>query len=104
MNYLFPITFLFATLVHAGEEWEPEVGFQLESRSYMETLIWVSGISYTLSELLQNSKLSYCSAPKSIGSKQLLGYLNKQHSQENISAEQAIETIISQLNNTYPCK
>jgi hypothetical protein len=52
--------------------------FKLESANYVETLTWVSGFSYALTETAKISKSgAYCLPPQgSIGSKELIEILN----------------------------
>lgn len=88
----------------ASGDWVPEVNFKLESSNYRETLHWVSGVSYTLSMLRERNVNYICGAPLSIGSKELLGYLNGAHGGTTISSEQATATIFSKLEAHYPCK
>jgi len=94
------IFFAIVTQFSNAESWKPEVSFQLEETTHKEALIWVSGVSYALSA---GNPGSLCGFPESIGSKQLLGYLNGTHSGNTISAEQAIETIFTALKKDYPC-
>jgi hypothetical protein len=88
--------------------WTPQPKFRIENRSYIETLIFVSGISYALTasnlELQQaGQKNFYClKGSDSIGSKLLFDILNDKHD-GNISSEQAIETIVQGLKKRYPC-
>lgn len=102
------IVFILALLplwINAEEDvWRPEIHFKLESADYTQTLIWVSGVSYTLSALESKCAANLCGEPKSIGSKQLLGYLNSDHAGAVITSEQAIGTIFENLKAEYPCK
>jgi hypothetical protein len=88
--------------------WTPDLKFRIENRSYTETLIFISGISYALSstnaELKQLGKQNfYClTSGSSVGSKLMIDFLNEKHA-GSISSEQAIETIIHVLKTRYPC-
>ena len=104
MKYLITLLAILAFSIQAEESWVPEMKFELETRNHIETLIWVSGISYALSALQEQNQSIFCGAPESISSKQLLGYLNNAHDQKRITAEQAIETIFSKLNAASPCR
>lgn len=103
MKLLLSVLFFISLACSAGDVWEPKVDFDLESSSYKETLIWVSGISYALSAYQKQNNSIFCGAPSSIGSQQLLRYLNEAHSKQRITAEQATETIFSKLKGAYPC-
>jgi len=82
--------------------WKPDPKFQLEDADYLQTLSWVSGVSYTLSKL-QTENMFLCGGPESVGSKEIIGYLNNEYSGEQITSEQAIETIFKELKSLYPC-
>jgi hypothetical protein len=102
------ITLALLTLSINGfaEDWVPEVKFQLESAQYIETLNWVSGVSYTLSKYQSLSKQQdvFCNALSPIGSKELLHYLNFAHAGKTITSEQATDTIFTALQKAYPCR
>ena len=85
-----------------GEAWRPDPKFQLENADYMQTLSWVSGVSYTLSKY-QREHQFLCNGPESVGSKEIIDYLNGTHAGEMITSEQAIETIFNKLEQSYPC-
>ncbi len=82
--------------------WKPDPKFQLEYADYMQTMSWISGVSYTLTKL-QTEKIFLCDGPDSIGSNEIIDYLNAEYSGEQISSEQAIEAIFRKLNSLYPC-
>ena len=109
MKNILALLILSKIILVQADNWVPEVKFKLESSDYIQTLNWISGMSYSLSKyhvLLEskgNSEL-FCNAPKSIGSKQLLEILNSIHFSLTITAEQATETIFKSLQMAYPCK
>lgn len=82
--------------------WKPNPKFQLEDADYMQTLSWISGVSYTLSKLQAKNMFLY-GGPESVGSKEIIDYLNAEYSGEQITSEQAIEAIFSKLKSLYPC-
>lgn len=89
------------------ETWTPQPKFRIEDRSYGETLIFVSGISYALTasnlELKQaKSGNFFCTKDSRIGSKLLIDILNSKHT-GSITSEQAIETIVQELKKRFPC-
>lgn len=90
-----------------SEAWTPQPKFQIENTSYMETLIFVSGVAYAFtasnSELKQAGKQDFfCMKDSHIGSQLLIDILNDRHT-GNITSEQAIETIVQGLKNRFPC-
>ena len=97
-------------IAHAGEVWTPEVRFKLESGSYTETLLWVSGFSYALSETAKASRNAgvrglYC-APSdgSIGSREILEILNGRFPGKTITSEMAATVIVAEVRTRFPCK
>lgn len=88
--------------------WTPNPKFRIENRSYTETLIFISGVSYALSstnaELKELGKRNFFCVPESssVSSKLLIDILNEKHA-GSISSEQAIEIIIDGLKARYPC-
>ncbi len=89
--------------------WTPNPKFRIEDSSYIETLTFISGISYALSssssELARANKQNFFCLPNggSVGSKLLIDILNEKHS-GSITSEQAIETIVQGLKKRYPCQ
>jgi hypothetical protein len=90
------------------EAWTPNPHFQIEQRSYMETLIFIAGVSYALtssnSELKQLGKQNFFCLKDSgnVSSHLLIDILNGKHT-GSITSEQAIETIVEGLKKRYPC-
>lgn len=93
-----------------GKAWTPQVKFKLENSNYTETLLWISGFSYALTETAKQSKESgylnlYClPSDGNIGSKELLEILNKQYQGKTISAEIASTALLSGIREHFPCK
>lgn len=93
-----------------NEVWTPKVEFKLESSNYTETLLWVSGFSYALTEMAKQSKESgtsslYCLPSRGyISSKDLLEILNQQFSAKSISAEVASLALLRGVSERFPCK
>ena len=101
------ILVLITTCVSA-ETWKPDPKFNIEGSNFVETLTFISGISYALSqsnqELKKQRKPSFiCNAPSTIGSKLLMDILNSKY-KGSITSEQAIYAIIQGLKERYPCK
>ena len=54
---LFVFAFLALPAYSASTEvWTPQVKFQLEDDNYLQTLTWISGFSYALSETAKEVK------------------------------------------------
>lgn len=89
--------------------WTPNPKFRIEDSNYIETLTFISGISYALSssasELARANKQNFFCLPNgsSVGSKLLIEILNEKYS-GRITSEQAIETIVQGLKKRYPCQ
>ena len=101
------VLIVFVSSIYA-EEWSPNPKFNIEGSNYIETLTFVSGMSYALTEtnsqLLTQGKESYiCNAPKIIGSKIIIDILNNKHS-GSITSEEAISSVMSGLKEKYPCQ
>lgn len=85
-----------------GEAWGPElINFQLETTNKIETMIWISGFSYSSSELL--SSMQCFNKPVMVGGKELIQAINKKHGGETISSEQATAVLGDYLRSAYPC-
>ena len=101
------ITIVLLTLLNTAytyeSDWKPNLKFQLENADFMQTMSWVSGVSYTLSKLQTESNYVW-GASKSIGSKELINLLNSEHSEQKITSEEAMQTIFSNLKLKYPCE
>ena len=98
------------SVARAGEVWTPEVKFKLESSSYTETLLWVSGFSYALSETAKASKNAgvrglYCTPSNGyIGSREILEILNGRFSGQAITSEMAATAIVAEVRTRFTCK
>jgi hypothetical protein len=111
-RHILTLLFLIALIVcislaESSPSWTPQLKFRIENRSYTETLIFVSGISYALtasnSELKHTgTKNFFCVQDNQIGSKLLIDILNAKHT-GNITSEQAIKTVVQGLKKKFPC-
>jgi hypothetical protein len=104
-------TILIATILapcaaFAAEPWAPKPNFKLENANYVETLTWVSGFSYALTETAKISKSgAYCLPPQGpIGSKELIEILNATFPGQTISAESASAALLIGVRHRFPCK
>ena len=88
--------------------WNPKVEFQLEERSYKETLIWLSGWSHALTAMGRSEAKSespqYC-LPECgmIMSKPLLDFLNSVFKGQTITSDQATEALWGGIQILYRC-
>lgn len=105
----FIYSFLINSLL-AGETWTPKLNFSIEESSYIETLIFISGISYTINEsnirLSSENKINFfCFSSNKliVDSKIVLDLLNAKLTGD-VTAEVVIKTLVDQLSLTYPCK
>jgi len=92
----------------SAEEWSPNPKFNIEGSSYIETLTFISGITYALTEanneLMKQGKANFmCNQPKGIGSKLIISILNGKH-KGIITSEQAISSVVQGLKEMFPCK
>jgi len=92
-----------------NEVWTPEVKFKLETGSNKDTLLWVSGFAYALTETAKEAKKlsrgTYCLPPAgSIGSKELLDILNASFAGQTISSETAASALLVGVKQRFPCK
>lgn len=108
MNHMIAILLLAIAFTAEADSWSPDPRFQLEDADYLETLTWVSGVSYALTAskdrlAAQGKEFFLCNPPGIIGSRELFDILNTAHQGATITSEQAISTIILRLEARYPC-
>jgi hypothetical protein len=104
------ITALYSLMLYAqeGTQWVARTNFNIEDGSYTETLVFISGVSYALTEaakeLKKQQRQNFFCAPNTqqIGSELLVSILNSKH-QGSISPETAISTITKELAARFPC-
>ena len=95
--------------IHARDSL-PEVLFQLEEKDENEALVWCFQVAYKLSDYqqkLQSGEIQgknevFCNVPV-IDSDLIRGFLNKNHTDELITDDQALKTIFKELEAAYPC-
>jgi hypothetical protein len=88
--------------VASADSWGPDlIKFSLENGPKLETMIWISGYSYSATAFYHR----YGCLPKNnlIESKYLIEVLNKKHAGKTITSEQASETLDSALSASYGC-
>ncbi len=101
---------LFSSFHSYAEESSTEAKFQIDIANEMQQLSWLSELAYRLSEYqkkldsgeIQGINEIFCNTPL-LTTNQLVAYLNKNHTNEKITADQAIETIFKELEKAYPC-
>ena len=104
------VTALSSIALYAEENkaWDARTNFNIEHANYIETLTFISGISYALTEsakeLTKQKKTNFFCVPENleIGSELLVSILNSKHS-GSIPPEIAIATISKGLAERFPC-
>ena len=89
-----------------GDCWVPDFNFDLEGRSRTETIIFISGHSYSLSEskgeLKRQGKVGFFCKKGSVGSRELIEILNTTIS-GRVTAEKVSISIVKGVRGRYPC-
>lgn len=82
-----------------------KVEFTLETATYIETLAWISGWSYALTELGHSGSRDICLAPNEhVHSSVLLNALNARFKGQRITSEQAGPVLLTEAKAKYGCK
>jgi hypothetical protein len=90
--------------------WTPHASFQLENGNLQQTMLFISGMSYALTEYskqLESSANPQLICPPGKGwitSEMIFEILNSRYSGKKISAKQAADTVFEGLRERYPCK
>jgi hypothetical protein len=87
-----------------------EAHFQIDVANQMQQLSWISEMAFRLSDYQKKIKSGeiegtnevFCDAPL-MDTNTFIAYLNKNHTDELISADQAIETVFMELELGFPC-
>jgi hypothetical protein len=86
-----------------SETWGPDlIEFSLEGRPKIETMLWISGYSYSATAFLK--RCGAISSSTNIESKFLIMKLNEEYAAKTITAEQASALLDSELSKDYPCE
>lgn len=107
--FLCGIFFSASSLAEQGA-WIPKASFQLEDSDLEKTMLFVSGVGYGLTEysneLAKNGKPRLFCVPGRgpVTSPMIFEILNKRYSGKKITAEQAVATVMTELQGQYPCK
>jgi hypothetical protein len=99
-------TFLLpATALPQAAVWTPKVEFTLETATYSETLAWISGWAYALTELGHSDSKEICLPKKEhVRSSVLLSALNEKFKDQRITAEQAAPILLAAAKARHGCK
>src|SRR5690349_4191232 len=104
MRFLILILLLPACAFAQKGLWTPKVEFKFEDASYAETLTWVSGYSYALTEVGRSGKGAIClSKGEVVESRVLLDALNAKFKGQRITSEQAAPVMFSEASAKYRC-
>ncbi|MEW8187520.1 MAG: hypothetical protein AB2794_21225 [Candidatus Thiodiazotropha endolucinida] len=88
--------------IYAEEAWGPElIEFDLEGGTKVQTMLWISGFSYSSTELLRTA--GCLSVKEYIGSKELIIALNAVFEGKRITSELATEALGKYVRSNYPC-
>lgn len=101
--------FLLPLQIHAEEDYT-EAHFQIDVANQMQQLSWISEMAFRLSDYqqkilsgeIEGNNEVFCDAPL-MDTNTFIEYLNKNHTDELISADQALETVFRELELAYPC-
>ncbi|NJO18016.1 MAG: hypothetical protein HC877_20500 [Thioploca sp.] len=92
-----------------GDSWVPEVHFKYEDSNFKETMAWISGWSYSLTEIGKYNKAygikgAFC-LPECgyISSKFLLDFLNNKYYGQHVTSKSATKTIWEGVLKLYKC-
>lgn len=107
---LIAVFLLFSSITSHAEEEYSQAHFQIDVANEMQQLSWISEMAFRLSDYQKKIKLGeiqgtnevFCDAPL-MDTNTFIAYLNKNHTDELISADQAIKTVFMELEVAYPC-
>lgn len=87
---------------YAQEAWGPDlIEFDLEGGTNIQTMLWISGFSYSSTELLRSA--GCLNNKKYIGSKELINSLNAVYKGKRITSESATDVLGKYVRSNYPC-
>ena len=82
--------------------WGPDlIEFDLEGGTKKETMLWVSGFSYSTTEMLRGA--GCLKGQLYLGSKELIGALNRAFSGQQITSEAAAAELGRYIRSQYAC-
>lgn len=91
------------------EDWTPRPKFSVDGGGYLETIIFMSGISYALTysnEQLKSKGLEnfYCYNGEGIGPTKVLDDIVNSKLAGNHSSEEVLEVLMEGLKEKFPCE
>ena len=92
-----------STALAQSNVWTPKVEFSLEGASYSETLAWVSGWSYALTEAGRNRSGICLPKNGTVDSKTVLDVLNATFKGQKVTAEQVAPVLFAEARAKYRC-
>ena len=85
--------------------WTPKIEFTLETATYTETLAWISGWSYALTELGHSGSRDIClQKAEHVHSSFLLDALNAKFKGQRVTSEQVGPVLLAEAKAKYGCK
>ena len=84
--------------------WSPKVEFTLEDANYTETLTWVSGWSYALTEVGRTQTLLCVPQSSHVDSKILLDFLNTKYRGQKVRADDIAPVLFAAARAKYGCR
>ena len=99
-----------ATAAEGTDVWSPQVEFRLESGDYEQTLLWISGWSYAVTEIARANESAglpsvYCLPEDGyITSRSLLAILNHEFEGQEVTSERASSELLAGVIREFPCK
>jgi hypothetical protein len=94
----------------SNDIWIPKASFQLENSDLRQTMLFVSGISYGLTEYTQQLAKTgkpqlFCPTGRGlVESRMIFEILNSRFAGKKITAEQATDAAFAGLRDRFPCK
>ena len=100
--FITSVFFCHASLGLCSESWGPEIiEFDLEGGEKIQTMLWISGYSYSTTELLHSA--GCLELDDYIGSEELILALNHSFKDKKISAEMAADRLGDYIRSNYAC-
>lgn len=100
---IFALTLILLSSKVSADSWGPDlIKFDLEGGPKIETMIWISGYSYSATAF--HRRCGAIPMSKDIRSKYLIEKLNAAYAGMKITSEQASFTLDMVLSREFPCK
>ena len=105
------IFLIISSVSFAGDDiWTPHASFELGNSDLKQTMLFVSGMAYGLTEYTQQLEKNgkprlFCPTGRGlIESQMIFEILNSRFAGKKISAEQATDAVFAGLRDRFPCK